>query len=52
MNEKYITFTAFDKNSSANFQKTYYTSRTEDDLLGEFEKEVPFTKWYYEVEID
>ena len=51
-NEKYITFTAFDKNSSANFQKTYYTSRTEDDLLGEFEKEVPFTKWYYEVEID
>ena len=50
--KKYITFTAFDKYSSANFQKTYHSSKTEDDLLTEFEKEVPFTKWYYEVEID
>jgi|GEM_PF-6884252 len=50
--KKYITFIAFDKYSSANFQKTYYTSRTEDDLLTEFEKEVPFTKYYCEVEID
>ena len=50
----YGTMRAFDKSSGESFWKTLRATTTEqaDEQFKEFEESVPFTKWYYEIEID
>ena len=49
-----LTFLAFDRETSQSHTQTFEVLNSDgiDEAWKEFEKNVPFRKWYYEVEYD
>ena len=49
-----LTIHAFDKNSSANYSESMEVETKEelDSKFKDFEENVPFLKWFYEIQTD